>query len=71
MTLVSTRPVAASSANASRPFHISVPQEEFVDLHQRIAAARWPDRETVTGRSQSVQLETMQELARDWATGYE
>ncbi len=49
---------------AIRPFHINVPEEELVDLRRRIAATRWPERETVTDPSQGVQLATMQKLAR-------
>jgi pimeloyl-ACP methyl ester carboxylesterase len=40
-------------------------------LRRRIAATRWPDRETVSDQSQGVQLETMQELARYWASEYD
>lgn len=50
---------AAAEDVSIRPFHINVPEEELVDLHRRLAAIRWPDRETVTDRSQGVQLATM------------
>ena len=56
---------------AIRPFHIDVPEEELVDLRRRIAATRWPERETVTDPSQGVQLATMQKLAEYWATDYD
>jgi pimeloyl-ACP methyl ester carboxylesterase len=56
---------------AVRPFRIDVPQEDLVDLRQRIAATRWPSKELVEDRSQGVQLATMQELARYWATHYD
>ena len=56
---------------AIRPFHFDVPEEELVDLRRRIAATRWPDRETVTDTSQGVQLATMQKLADYWATDYD
>ena len=52
---------------AVRDFHIDVPEEELVDLRQRIAATRWPERETVEDESQGVQLAMMQALARYWA----
>ena len=32
---------------------------------------RWPERETVTDQSQGVQLATIQELTRYWATDYD
>src|ERR671913_1770715 len=54
-----------------RDFHIDVPEEELVDLRQRIAATRWPSKELVEDRSQGVQLAPMQELARYWATEYD
>ena len=56
---------------AVRPFRINVPEEALVDLRRRIAATRWPDRETVTDRSQGVQLAKLQELVRYWGTDYD
>jgi pimeloyl-ACP methyl ester carboxylesterase len=54
-----------------RPFRVDVPEAELVDLRQRIAATRWPARETVSDDSQGVQLATMQALARYWATEHD
>src|SRR3954465_14170507 len=54
-----------------RPFRVDVPQEDLNDLRKRIAATRWPERETVADASQGVQLATMQKLAKDWATDYD
>jgi hypothetical protein len=54
-----------------RSFRVEVPQEEVDDLRGRIQAARWPERETVADASQGVQLATIQELARYWATDYD
>jgi pimeloyl-ACP methyl ester carboxylesterase len=48
-----------------------VPEEDLVDLRQRIAATRWPERETVADETQGVQLATIQELARYWASDYD
>jgi hypothetical protein len=59
-----------SEISAVRPFRINVPEAELVDLRRRLAATRWPDRETVTGESQGVRLATIQELARYWGTEY-
>jgi len=61
----------AAGGNAIRPFHIDVPQEQLVDLRKRIAATRWPDKETVTDASQGVQLATIQKLARYWQTDHD
>src|SRR5918911_3193193 len=54
-----------------RPFRVDVPEEALVDLRRRIAATQWPEKETVADQSQGVQLATMQELARYWATDYD
>ena len=71
LALASPRLVAANPDDAIRPFRIDVPEEAIVDLRRRISATRWPDRETVTDQSQGVQLTTIQELARHWATDYD
>jgi len=63
--------MAAPASDAIRPFHISVPQEQLVDLRRRLAATRWPDQETVTDQSQGVQLVKLQELVRYWRMGYD
>jgi pimeloyl-ACP methyl ester carboxylesterase len=57
--------------NAVRTFRVNVPEEALVDLRRRIAATRWPDKETVTDQSQGVQLATIKELAHYWATDYD
>jgi hypothetical protein len=44
-----TSPVGEEAA--VRPFRIDVPEEELVDLRRRIAATRWPDKETVSDRA--------------------
>ena len=54
-----------------RPFEVHLPDEDLADLQRRIAATRWPTQELVADRSQGVQLATLQELARYWATGYD
>ena len=60
-----------TTATAVRPFHIEMPEEALADLRRRIAATRWAPRELVANQSQGVQLATMQELARYWATDYD
>src|SRR3954464_11854572 len=60
-----------AEATAVRAFHIDVPEEQLDELRRRIAATRWPSRELVDDRSQGVQLATIQELARYWATDYD
>ena len=62
----------SAGATAIRPFTIpEVPEAELRALRERIAATRWPNRELVADRSQGVQLATIQELARYWATDYD
>jgi pimeloyl-ACP methyl ester carboxylesterase len=57
---------------AIRPFPpLNVPEADLADLRRRITATRWPSRELVGDRSQGVQLETLQELARYWTTEYD
>jgi len=61
----------AAARSTIRPFRVNVPEGELRELRRRIKAARWPERETVTDESQGVQLATMKELARYWATDYD
>src|SRR5215207_3717737 len=61
----------AAEGSTIRPFHIDVPEGELVDLRRRIAATRWPEKETVEDQSQGPRLATMQALARYWATEYD
>ena len=56
---------------AIRPFQIDVSQDAIDDLRRRLAATRWPERETVIDDSQGVPLALMQEIARYWPTGYD
>jgi pimeloyl-ACP methyl ester carboxylesterase len=65
------QPGTASEDNAIRPFRVNFPEHELVDLRRRIAATRWPERETVTDATQGVQLATMRELARYWQTDHD
>jgi pimeloyl-ACP methyl ester carboxylesterase len=71
MTLVPSQLAAAGAEPAIRTFRISVPEEAVVDLRERIAATRWPDRETVRDQSQGLPLAAMQDLARHWRTDYD
>ena len=53
------------------PFHFEVSDDQLEDLKLRIGATRWPSKELVDDRSQGVQLETLQKLARYWETDYD
>jgi len=61
----------AATNDAIRPFRINVPEEALVDLRRRLAATRWPEKETVDDDSQGVPLATIQELVRYWQTEYD
>src|SRR5690348_2536870 len=60
-----------TTPTAIRPFRINMLEEDLADLRRRIAATRFADKETVADQSQDVQLATIQELARYWATDYD
>jgi len=62
---------AADTGSAIRPFRVNVPDADLADLRRRLLATRWPDRETVSDRSQGVQLEKLQALVQYWGTGYD
>src|SRR6202047_3556557 len=61
----------AVTDGAIPPFHVDIPDEAWEDLRRRIAATRLPSKELVPDRSQGVQLATIRELARYWATEYD
>jgi pimeloyl-ACP methyl ester carboxylesterase len=61
----------AAEDRSIRPFKVQVPQAALDDLRRRIAATRWPDKETVADRSQGAQLAKLQELVRYWGSGYD
>ena len=63
--------LAATDDTAIRPFHIHVPQAQLDDLQRRIAATRWPDKETVNDESQGITLAEMQALVHYWGKGYD
>jgi pimeloyl-ACP methyl ester carboxylesterase len=60
-----------AATTAIRPFQVSIPEEDLVELRRRVQATRWPSKELVADASQGVQLATLQELARYWAADYD
>jgi pimeloyl-ACP methyl ester carboxylesterase len=62
---------AATDDKAIRPFHFTASKEALADMRKRIAATKWPEKETVTDASQGVQLTTMKKLADYWAKDYD
>ena len=64
-------PATAATDTAIRPFHVHIPEKDLVDLRHRLAATRWPEKETVADGTQGVPLATMRELVRHWQTDYD
>jgi pimeloyl-ACP methyl ester carboxylesterase len=73
----STAPAAAKDSRESpgtdaiRSFRAHVPNADVADMRRRLAATRWPDKETVADASQGAQLANLQALVRYWATEYD
>jgi pimeloyl-ACP methyl ester carboxylesterase len=59
------------TATAIRPFHVEFAEEQIDDLRRRIAATRWPTKELVADRSQGIQLEAAQAIAKYWLDDYD
>jgi pimeloyl-ACP methyl ester carboxylesterase len=70
-SLFPSRPARAATDEAIRPFRINIPEADLVDLRRRLAATRWPDKETVTDDSQGVPLATLQQLVKYWQTDHD
>ena len=70
-TAAVARSVAEQDSKAIRPFHVTFPEAELIELRRRIHATKWPERETVADATQGVQLATMKALARYWETDYD
>jgi pimeloyl-ACP methyl ester carboxylesterase len=70
-SLLRADPATAVEGDAIRSFRINIPEEQLVDLRRRIAATRWPDKETVADESQGAQLAKLQQLVRYWGSGYD
>ena len=63
--------VAGAVGEGVRPFRARIPEPAVADLRRRVAETRWPDRETVSDRSQGVQLASVRELTRYWGSEYD
>ncbi|MGJ4940442.1 epoxide hydrolase family protein [Bradyrhizobium sp. HKCCYLS1011] len=64
-------PARAATNDAVRPFRIDVPEDDLVDLRRRLAATRWPDRETVSDDAQGVPQTMLRDLVQHWQTDYD
>jgi pimeloyl-ACP methyl ester carboxylesterase len=68
---VAVKTEARAPAREIRPFTVEIPEAELQALRARIAATRWPEKQTVADQSQGVPLETSQALARYWEKEYD
>src|SRR5689334_11460981 len=66
-----TTSTKSGTAAEIREFTVEVPEAEVDELRGRVEAPRLPARELVDDLSQGVQLATIQELTRYWASEYD
>ena len=71
VTIAQAQTGGTAGSDAIRPFKVHYSDDQLADLKRRVAATRWPEKESVSDTSQGVQLATMQALARYWATAYD
>jgi epoxide hydrolase len=68
-------PVAVTRAgaenNAIVPFTYRASDEALADLHRRLSAIRWPERETGAGWEQGPPLSKLEQLITYWRTDYD
>ena len=57
--------------DAIRPFRIAVPDAVLTDLNERLARARWPEKEVVDDWSQGIPLAYVREVCDYWRTSYD
>ena len=53
------------------PFTLSISQSELDELHRRLVATRWPERETVSDWSQGAPLDEVRSLVDYWRDHYD
>jgi pimeloyl-ACP methyl ester carboxylesterase len=66
-----TQPALRKTTAPIRPFRFEASDADLIELRRRIAATRWPEKETVGDDTQGVQLATMRKLAEYWAKDYD
>jgi pimeloyl-ACP methyl ester carboxylesterase len=66
-----TRVRSAFANPVIAPFTYHAPQSALDDLRQRLAHARWPERETVADWAQGVPLAKLRALVEYWRTDYD
>jgi hypothetical protein len=58
-------------SEAITPFKIAIDQAQLDDLKLRLAATRWPDKETPNDWSQGIPLSYVKELCNYWEKDYD
>ena len=58
-------------SDAVTPFTLAVPPADLDDLNRRLAATRWPDKETVDDWTQGSPLARVRALCAHWRGGYD
>lgn len=56
-----------AATEAVTPFTVRYPDSALTDLRRRLAATRWPERETVPDQTQGAPLERVRKLVTHWA----
>ncbi len=68
MSVTTEKPAGAT---AIRAFRVDIPEDELTDLRRRVAATRWPDKETVADQSQGAKLAKLQGPVTYWGSDYD
>ncbi|MFD1560425.1 epoxide hydrolase family protein [Paraburkholderia silviterrae] len=63
--------VLPSTSEAVAPFRVTIPAAALQDLKVRLAATRFPEKETVDDWSEGVPLEKMKALVEYWRSSYD
>jgi pimeloyl-ACP methyl ester carboxylesterase len=63
--------MTSSADRRIRPFRIDVPEDDLVDLHERLDRTRWPDELPGAGWAYGIPLDYVKELAQYWRHEYD
>src|SRR5258708_4475494 len=66
-----TQTTAPPASEAVAEFRLAIPAAALDDLRARLAATRWPEKETVGDWSEGVPLAKMKALAAYWRSAYD
>ena len=71
MTTITPQSEVNHEDDTIRPFTVAFPESDLDDLHRRVRATRWPEREIADDASQGVQLDVVKALAAHWVVGHD